>query len=62
MMAPGEPARQIPLDDQNADPNELELAWGAEIEKRLRDRRGGKVVSIPSEEVFAKLDDILDES
>ena len=39
--------------------SEIEKAWSAEIKRRLQDLRSGAVNSIPAEEVFAELDDLL---
>jgi putative addiction module component (TIGR02574 family) len=43
------------LDDGGEDDTtEVELAWEAEIQRRLDEYRRGEVRTIPSEEVFAK--------
>jgi putative addiction module component (TIGR02574 family) len=39
--------------------SEIEKAWSAEIKRRLQDLRSGAVQSIPADEVFAELDDLL---
>ena len=41
--------------DPREDPVEIEAAWQAEVEKRLDEVLSGRVKTIPSEEVFAKL-------
>jgi len=38
---------------------ELEEAWNAEIRRRVEELRSGAVTSLPAEEVFAELDDLL---
>ena len=39
--------------------SEIEKAWSAEIKRRVQDLRSGAVQSIPADEVFAELDDLL---
>jgi putative addiction module component (TIGR02574 family) len=39
--------------------SEIEKAWSAEIKRRVEELRSGAVQSIPAEEVFAELDDLL---
>lgn len=41
------------------DPTEVELAWEAEIQRRLDSWRRGEVEPIPSSEVFAKARSLL---
>ena len=42
------------------DPTEVELAWDAEIRRRLDAYRRGEVQSVPSSEVFAKARTLLE--
>ena len=39
--------------------SEIEKAWSAEIKRRVLDLRSGAVKSIPAEDVFSELDDLL---
>jgi putative addiction module component (TIGR02574 family) len=45
------------LDEESSEPAEdgYAEAWDAELERRMREVRDGKVVGIPAEEVFASL-------
>lgn len=45
---------QPPLDGDE-DPNEIELAWSEEIERRVKEIREGKVVPVSEEEFFRRL-------
>ena len=47
------------IDDADADP-EIEAAWAAEIERRLRAIDEGKVELIDGEQVFSEMQDIVD--
>ena len=50
----------VSLDDgPDEDPTEVELAWEAEIQRRLDEYRRGDVQPIPSSEVFAKARSLL---
>jgi putative addiction module component (TIGR02574 family) len=62
-LPPGERARlarrlieslDIP-DDGDEDPTEVEIAWEAEIRRRLSEYDAGAVQAIPAAEVFAEL-------
>ena len=39
--------------------SEIERAWSAEIKRRVQDLSSGAVQSLPADEVFAELDDLL---
>jgi putative addiction module component (TIGR02574 family) len=39
--------------------SKIERAWSAEIKRRVEELRSGAIGSIPAEEVFAELDDLL---
>ena len=39
--------------------SEIERTWAKEIDRRVRELRSGKAQSIPGEQVFAELKDIL---
>lgn len=39
--------------------SEIEQVWAEEIDRRVRELRSGKAQSIPGEQVFAELKDIL---
>lgn len=38
---------------------EIERAWAEEIRRRVAELRGGAVETIPAEEVFAELDELV---
>ncbi|HET7233209.1 MAG TPA: addiction module protein [Longimicrobium sp.] len=46
-------------EDGEDDPADVELAWTAEIRRRLNEYRRGEVQPIPSDEVFAKARKLL---
>lgn len=41
--------------DLEEDPTEVELAWQAEIQRRLEEHRSGQVQPISGDEVFARV-------
>jgi putative addiction module component (TIGR02574 family) len=43
-------------------PEAIAQAWDEEIERRVADMEAGKTVWIPAEEVFARLDAIIDKA
>ena len=45
---------QYPLDGDD-DPNEIELAWSKEIERRVKEIREGKAELVTEEEFFRRL-------
>lgn len=44
------------------DPNDAELAWTAEIERRVEDVRSNRVELVSSEQLFRELDALVDEA
>ena len=63
-LSPGERRRLIQvlsasLDDEADDDAGVESAWAEEIRVRVEDYRAGRVQTVPSNEVFARLRDQL---
>ncbi len=44
-----------PLDPSEQDPNELELAWSAEIQRRMKKLDDGKAKMVSEEDFFRRL-------
>lgn len=53
-MNPADIESQYPLDGDD-DPNEIELAWSKEIERRVKEIREGKAELVTEEEFFRRL-------
>jgi putative addiction module component (TIGR02574 family) len=46
--------RSLDAEEANLSPEEWEMLWAEEVDRRLEELRQGKVKGIPGEEVFAR--------